>query len=356
MFLRCSLVLQLIGAIAFAANVSAEDFMFRVLVGDREIEGQPLHWDSSQMLVMTRDGQLEEFDPRTATKGKKTSPQFVPYSSSETRQKLLEEFGSGFRVTASEHYLVAHPASLESDWATRFESLYRQFQNYFRVRGFDLSSPQVPLVAVIFPTRDDYTSYVRQAGTGVQESTLGHYDPRSNRVLMYDQRSDGEYQDGTLSTIIHEATHQTAYNTGLHSRLTATPRWLVEGLAMMFEVHGVNGTATGIDREQRIHQGRLQDFRDFLETKRGDGVLRQLVASDHTFDTDPVAAYAQAWALSFYLAETRPREYESYLKLTAARPPLASYPPRTRVDDFSAIFGDNLTQLEAEFLRWIDLL
>ena len=39
-------------------------------------------------------------------------------------------------------------------------------------------------------------------------------------------------------TIIHEATHQTAYNVGVHARFADQPRWLVEGLAMMFEAEG----------------------------------------------------------------------------------------------------------------------
>jgi hypothetical protein len=343
-------------ALAPASAGSAAEFMFRALVGDREIEGQPLYWNSSQMVVLARDGQLEQFDPRAATQGKKTSAEFIPYSVSETRQRLLEEFGSGFRVTTSEHYLVVHPASVSSEWPARFEALYRQFQNYFRVRGFDLSSPQVPLVAIIFPTRDDYVSYVNRSGAKVQESTLGHYDPRSNRVMMYDQGGQEGFEDETVSTIVHEATHQAAYNTGLHNRVTTTPRWLVEGLAMMFEVQGVGGTAIGVDREARIHAERLQDFRNSLDAQAGTGVLRQLVASDQAFDGDVVAAYGQAWALSFYLAETRPREYEAYLKLTADRPPLANYPARERVDDFASVFGDNLEQLEAQFLRWVEAL
>ena len=46
-------------------------------------------------------------------------------------------------------------------------------------------------------------------------------------------------------TIIHEAAHQTAFNTGVHTRCGDSPRWLVEGLGTMFEARKV--------RAQRRH-------------------------------------------------------------------------------------------------------
>lgn len=338
-----------------AGTASGAEFMFRAMVGERPVEGQALFWNSSQMLLLARDGQLEQFDPRQATGGKMIAPEFIPYSMEETRQRLLQEFGPGFRVTTAGHHYVVHAANQSSDWASRFETLYRQFHSYFRVRGFQLEEPRVPLVAVVFPTRDDYITFVRGQGIKFQESMLGHYDPQSNRVLMYDQsRSTGA--DETLETIIHEATHQTAYNVGLHSRVAVTPRWLVEGLAMMFEVEGVYGNSLGQGREHRVHPGRLADFRSHVAATGGKGLIRRIVASDQAFHSDAIAAYGSAWALSFYLSETRPRQYEAYLKLTADRPPLANYPPKERLDDFASQFGGDLVQLESDLLRWIERL
>src|SRR5690606_26351615 len=119
-------------------QAEAEEFMFRAMVGDREVEGQAIYWDSSQMLLLARDGRLEQFDPRLATEGKKVAPEFVPYSTAETRERLLAEFGSGFRVSTSAHYFVVHSAEVTSPWAVRFEQLYRHFHSYFRTRGFGL--------------------------------------------------------------------------------------------------------------------------------------------------------------------------------------------------------------------------
>ena len=58
--------------------------------------------------------------------------------------------------------------------------------------------------------------------------TLGHYDPTTNRVFLFDVTSEsggGDWSENA-ATIIHEAAHQTAYNVGVHKRFTAAPRWL----------------------------------------------------------------------------------------------------------------------------------
>lgn len=332
--------------------------MFRALVDDEPVEGEALYWNASQMVLLARDGQLHSFDPRTARAGKKTAPRFSPYSFTEMKQALRDEFGPGFTVTSTGRYLVVHPPGDAGEWGQRFEGLYRQFMQYFRVRGFEVKDSKVPLVAVILPTRRDYQERASASGVQITANTLGHYDPRTNRVLMFDQSlgADDENWAATAATIVHEATHQTAYNVGLHSRLATTPRWLVEGLAMMFEVRGVNGTVPSGERASRVHRPRLADFRHYAEAQGTKGCLGELVASDQAFDQTPERGYANAWALTFFLSETRPRQYEEYLKLTAARPPLVGYSTRERVRDFAKVFGDDLPQLEAEFLRWVGKL
>ena len=71
------------------------------------------------------------------------------------------------------------------------------------------------------------------------------------------------------------------------------------------------------------------------------------------FRSDAEGAYAEAWALSFYLCETQPRLYAQYLQTTAKRTRFASYPPEERVADFQNVFGDDLKMIETRFLRFI---
>jgi hypothetical protein len=82
-------------------------------------------------------------------------------------------------------------------------------------------------------------------------------------------------------------------------------------------------------------------------------LLQEIVASDELFRTNPGAAYAEAWALSFFLEETAPSKYIAYLKRTAAKPPFHECTPAERIADFTAVFGTDWRMLDAQFLRFM---
>lgn len=348
--------LPLVALVVLAGSTAtAADFMFSASYNGRQIEGRPLAWSDQEMLILARDGALHTVDPREAEEARKTATQFQGYSTSEMRAALHEEFGEGMTVTSTGHYLVVHRPGESDAWAMRFEELYRSFQNYFRVRGFQLHRPKFPLVAVIYPSEQEYYAAARKSGSPLQPNTLGHYDPTSNRVLMYDRVGNHDRDWGvTANTIVHEATHQMAFNTGLHSRTATTPQWVVEGLATMFEARGVYQSSASDTRQSRINRGRLDDYFYLNESSQPGLTLAELMASDTPFRTSAQRAYAEAWALTFFLSETRPREYEQYLALTASRRPLSDYPAVERVRDFQSVFGSDLTQLEANFRSWMN--
>ena len=98
---------------------------------------------------------------------------------------------------------------------------------------------------------------------------------------------------------------------------------------------------------------RLRAFRQIMAPRHRPEMLAAMVASDDLFRINPAAAYAEAWALSFFLIETEPRQYVEYLKRTATgRPPQASTAAQ-RTADFTAIFGADWPMLEARFLRFM---
>ena len=349
--------LLLIAALLWSDEVTAggpANFMMAAQVKGRHLEGQPLAWTDRQMLLLGRDGALYEFDPRQAEKSRKTGGGYRGYTVGEMRTRLREEFDSSFEISTTPHFVVVHPKGQWSAWADRLESLYRSFTHYMQVRGFPISKPRVPLVAVVFRNQGAYYRYAAKSGTPLQPGTLGHYDPETNRVFLFDasnNRGDADWSDNA-ETIIHEATHQTAYNVGVHRRFAEQPRWLVEGLAMMFEARGVWDARSIYTRSDRLNHGRLLDFDRYLES-RPDGAIALLVASDQLFRTNPGPAYAEAWTLSFFLCETRPQEYSRYLARVAARKPFTSYPPRDRLADFMVAFGSDLELLDAQLRRFV---
>jgi hypothetical protein len=268
---------------------------------------------------------------------------------------LQQEFDKRFDVSTTRHYLVVHPHGERDQWANRFEELYKRFEHYFRVRGFSLSEPPFPLVAIVFRNEAEYFSHAKASGTPMRPGTLGHYDPISNRVFLFDvtaNASDVNWSENA-DTIIHEATHQTAYNVGVHKRFTGAPRWLVEGLATMFEAPGVWNAQYDRTQADRVNRGRLQGFHDYVATRRKPGTLMTLLSTDQAFRSDVEGAYAEAWALSFYLCETQPRLYAQYLAKTADRPLFSEYTAAERVADFQDVFGREMKMFETKFLRYM---
>jgi hypothetical protein len=349
-------IASIILTVVLSLKATGAEFMFRTRVDGQMLEGKPLIWSSDHIKLLSRDGQLYEFNPKLAKKGQKTSPRFFGYSQSEMKTVLQKEFGKQFDVSATRHYLVVHPQGERDQWANRFEDLYKRFEHYFRVRGFKLTEPPYPLVAIVFRDRAEYHRYAAASGTPPHKDSLGRYALASNRVCLFDITSGagGENWSENASTIIHEATHQTAHNVGVHNRFAAAPRWVAEGLATMFEARGVWNRQYDNSQRDRVNQYQLNSFRDYAATRRRPGAVAELIASDDAFRSDIHGAYAEAWALSFYLSETQPRLYAAYLAKTADRPLFTDYTPAERMADFQDLFGDEMKMFETKFLRYMD--
>jgi Protein of unknown function (DUF1570) len=338
-----------------AMTARAADFMFRANVDGQILEGQPLHWSATQMLLLGRDGQLYEFNPKSARDAAKTGAHFASYSPSEMKISLEHELGNNFEVSSIRHFVVVHPRGERDLWAERFDQLYDRFNHYFSVRGFQLKEPAFPLVAIVFRDHDEYMRHAAASGTPMHPNTLGHYDPRSNRVFLYDVTAHSKSTDWSenASTIIHEATHQMAFNVGVHRRFAVEPKWLVEGLATMFEAPGVWNAQYDRTQSDRINRGRLNGFREYVAKRRSPGSLATLLTTDNAFQSEVDGAYAEAWALSFYLSETQPRAYAELLARTARRPAFSDYSAVERMADFQSIFGTETKIFETKFLHYM---
>lgn len=340
---------------SFDAAARAADFMIRLDVHGRQLEGAPLTWDSRTVMLLSRDGQLHSFSPDDARNFSQTGAQFRGFSPGEMRAQLMQEFGQGFEVSGTGQYLVVHPQGQRDVWADRFEELYRSFVHYFSVRGLQPQRAAFPLVAIVFYNKQDFYRYAASNGFHLGSGVQGFYSADTNRILMYDPdegRGDNELWQQACETIIHEAAHQTAFNTGVHSRYAIPPRWLAEGLGTLFEAPGVWNSRHYPRQADRINRYRLDAFRR-LAPKRRKGWLSEMAANDWSFSRSPEAAYAEAWATTFFLSETRPRQYVDFLEKTAARPAFTEYKQPQRLKDFRDIFGGDLALLEAQLERFI---
>ena len=340
------------------ANAGADDagqMTMKFTLDGASVVGRPLLWAKSDAAVLGRDGRVWYFDPSEAKNLRRLSTPFEPHSVTLLRSRLGQEFGSAFEVTSAGHYLVVHPQGHGQEWSGRFEELYRSFRIYFSVRGFALDEPEFPLVAVVLRTRDEFQRYVRRERGRTAPGVLGYYSPITNRVIMYDvtggRNSEAWYANA--ETIIHEATHQTAFNTGIHNRFASPPRWVAEGLGTMFEARGVWNSRYSTRNSERINRDRLKQFQQYRSRRKSDALVR-LISSDRQFKSDADGAYAEAWALTYFLSETRPRQYADYLARTANRPNFRVYSTTERLADFTAVFGENLPLLDAQFVQFVE--
>ena len=156
----------------------------------------------------------------------------------------------------------------------------------------------------------------------------------------------------TVSTIVHEATHQIAFNCGLHTRLSDCPRWFSEGIAMYFETPDLR-SAKGWGGIGNVNGPRLEQFQTYMAARPANS-FETLIRDDKRF-TDAkrsLDAYAEAWALTYFLINKHPKEYVSYLRTLSAKKPLVQDNPERRLDEFRQAFGE-LPRLNTEFLRYM---
>ncbi len=332
-------------------------WLLEITLRGRKIEGKPVAWSTSEVVLLGRDGRLWAFPPEEAVDFRKVSERFQPYSPSEFRAALLRELGPGYDVSGTGHYLVAHPAGQRDQWAGRFEELYRAFVRHFAVRGFAPREPPCPLIGIVCRNQRDFLRYAAAQGIPAGPGVLGCYANESNRIVLFDAGGGASRNADwrqNASVVLHEATHQVAFNTGIHSRLTPPPVWVAEGLAMLFEAPGVWNSNEATRPNSRINQARLDDFKNLVAPRHRPELLSDLIRRDRWFQTSPRAAYAEAWAFTFFLNEAHPRQYAEYLARTVRRPPLQPYTAAQRTADFTIVFGENWHLLEARFLRFMN--
>ena len=254
-----------------------------------------------------------------------------------------------------------------------FERLYMAFTNYWTHKGFELSEPEFPLVAIIFADKQAYLKYSRPDLGEAGESIIGYFNLETNRMTMYDLtgtasagRPSASVSTGqinqilaqpdalqTVSTIVHEATHQIAFNCGLHTRLSDCPVWFSEGIAMYFETPDLNGQKGGWSGIGTVNRVRLEQFQSYLSRRPADS-LQTLITSDKRLQDvkQSLDAYAEAWALTYFLINKHPKEYIAYLRMLSKKKPLLRDSPETRLKEFQQSLG-NIKKLDAEFLRYM---
>jgi hypothetical protein len=329
------------------------------------------------LLVQGRDGTIWAIPPEEQVEHTSDKQEFQPLSRDELAKRVLAELPRGFRAHATTHYLIFYnTSSAYAQWCgSLFERLYMAFINFWSHKGFELHAPEFPLVAIVFADKQSYLDFTRpELGEG-GEAIIGYYALLSNRMTMYDltgvesQGHSGRVKTATqinqvlarpeasrtVATIVHEATHQIAFNCGLHTRLSDCPRWFSEGIAEYFETPDLR-SAKGWSGIGAVNAARLDGFQRFAAARPANS-LERLLRNDARFSDakHSLDAYSESWALTYFLIHKHPKQYVAYLSMLSKKKPLLQDSPAKRLEEFRQAFGE-LKPLDAEFQRYLDRL
>jgi|688.fasta_scaffold166949_2 hypothetical protein len=350
------------------ATVAADGLHVRVDVrgdgGRRTVEGDVIvEAVDGGLLLELADERYELLQPGVIAKRIDVPPPAAAESAADLGRRLLAELPAGFALHTTRHYVVCFDTSREyAKWcAALFERLHEAFGNFWSKAGLEVHDPARPLVVVIFADRTAYEAHAARDLGPAADRVVGYYNLMSNRVTTCDltglaaQRRPGAPAGAGLeilaspaasdlvSTLVHEATHQMAFNCGMHRRLAPVPLWVSEGIATYFETPDLKNSR-GWRGIGMVNRPRLERF---LQVHQA-GDLEAIVSSDEPFRSaeEAVDAYAAAWGLVRHLLETRRAEFIEYMRMLAAKRPLADDSPRQRLAEFEAAFGATPAKLE----------
>lgn len=322
------------------------------------------------LLLQGVDGRLWQVPPERQLKREEVDAPFTPLTGEELGRQVVQEMGPGFQSLVSERYVLCTNASEPyAKWcAALLERLATAFRAYWKQRGFPTIDPPFPLVAIVFQRQTQFAEFATvDAGPDVA-TVPGYFSIPTNRIVLRDltESSRGqpvrsaeeiEQRLGTaqynVATMIHEATHQIAFNSGLHTRLADNPLWLTEGMATFFETPDLR-SKTGWNTAGKVNRPRLQRFKEFLAQRRATDSLETLVKNDVRMTNSETAedAYAESWALTYFLMRKEAAAYVKYLTQISRKEPLEQATMDQRLTEFQAAFGD-LRRLDTEFVRYV---
>lgn len=361
-----------------AASPSAqaiEKLLVNIDGRQQQLAGKVVVEDSAgSMLLETDEGGMWPIAAQDIVNRSTDEQQMVPLDEDQLAERLLAEMGPNFQIYQSKNYVIVHNTTrVYARWCSSLlETLQKGFLAFWKKRGADVHPPKQPLAVIVFDNKANYLRHAKQELGDGAGNAIGYYSLQTNRIVMYDLtgaqtslREDGKrgslrditallqrpQAEPLVATIIHEATHQIAFNCGLQRRYVDNPIWLSEGMAVYFETPDFSRSSlwSGADR---VNYARWDRFRKNVQAGKAAN-LKTLISTDERMRNPQTAVdgYAEAWAWNYFLIKWHPKKYSKYLKTIAEKPLLVQDKPSTRLADFQAHFGEDLQELQDEFYR-----
>jgi len=323
-----------------------------------------------------RDGFWRLIQPKDLIEQWSDDTEFEPYTRKDLKERLQAEFPKEFRIIETKRYLIVSDTTIAyATWCgDLLEQLDDAFLEHWRAKGFELSEPEFPLVAVIFA---DYGNFVRCTQNEVGPSITkisAFYNQHSNRIVFYDLTGMENYggirgsinqrireilsrpeSANAVSTFVHEATHQISFNCGMFQRCSSCPLWISEGIATLYETPDFNNVKAW-SSDVKVNRKRLERFYRYFIERNPQEPMKKLVLNDESFqfsNGDTVLdSYATCWVMTHYFNAKHGDKLVEYLKIISQKKPHVPYDKESRLREFESVFGDDWDRHQRAFFQY----
>lgn len=318
------------------------------------IDGIPIARFVDEVWMLQSSGAIQHAPTSEIVNERVLPKEFTPIAASEMAADLRREFGGGFQVRWEQPYFFISRNKGSAFWGEKFRSLQASMKQFCRGAGLSTRELSFPLVVVILGGRAEFRQYCQTHEITVPETCVGVYSQKTNRIALFED-PELEQKQNTVDTICHEAAHQLAFNLGLHQRCAATPLWLAEGFATMFEApryaQPVNQNLSSWPAARKAAWSRLVS-----DPARTRALLECLIKNDSLFEERPDEAYALAWGMTHFLATTHSKNFSQYLRGIGELEPFLDAKFSNRIEMFRRSFGSDTSKLTAALIRHIESL
>ena len=373
MILRLSVIAMLMVLLGKSRPCGADDSTWKIKIDDptpvvlsgriiSEIKG-------SAVLLEERNGKLHQISLRLIESRDDAETLFAPFTSTELAQDLLVQVPAGFEITETEHYVISSNSAIEyvEFCGKLLESVFDQYFRFMAELKVAVNEPARKLPIVIFANPSDFHAFAEKQHPEISfEDTPGYFSVSDNQTLLLDLTGDRSIRSATsirkrlaekplqVATVVHEAVHQLAFNSGLQVRMADNPLWLSEGLAMYFE-SGVSRSSLLLSRPGLVNPRHHPTFMKLVQDDRISNDLKSLIESDMAFQNaaEMPAAYAKSWALTHYLFREEQIGMQKYLQSIATRKPMVGLTAEQRTQEFQDAFGKLPDEMEREIVSYM---
>lgn len=306
-------------------------------------------------LVILPDGRLESV---ASAQAKLTDEPFRPATKEEIAAALKKKGFANFKTRNTARYVYIYDTSEPFYKATSriLETMYPAILAYFKRLKLPAHDPEVPLVAIMFRTEEEFQKF-----DPVPPTIAAYYNTISNYIVMYEQSDLVEVAPElavkqSIGTIAHEGVHQILHNIGVQQRLSRWPMWISEGLAEYFAPTSVDRRLRwkGVGTPNDLRMYELDRFMQGTPARRGE-MVEQVVGAGRLTSS----GYAAAWSLTHYLASRQKEKFQDYLREIAQLGPLEPREGLSSADPqaiFARHFGSDFAGIEDDLVKHLRTL